>query len=205
MNTKGSIKEEMDKETPACLCPHVQLGCQHSSKPTRLTPRSRAASRRKSSRPPPGWGAVQHILAKGPLSWEAGEPVPTSYASWVAWASDCHHPGPLLPPCKRHDKISLAWLLSSSPSPAARKTAFTHTGGKCPIQGFTQQNTMEHPPCARHCTATECQMLVHRFVRTTSYNHHPILRGVCPYSHFPQEKIKLGKDKSLFQSHAASR
>lgn len=150
----------MDKETPACLCRHVQLGCQHSSKPT-TDPEEQGSQ--------PG-GKAQASTQMGSCPAHTGQGTPVLGGRRAGAHSICQL-GSLgqvtvttLGLCfhlvKRHDKISLAWLLGSSPSPAVRKTAFPCTKvGSVPFK-FSRSR----PPWSTHrapgtATATECQML----------------------------------------------
>ena len=73
----------MDKETPACLCLHVQLGCQHSSKPT-TDPEEQGSQPGGKAQASTQMGSCPAHTGQGTPVLEAGELVPTPYASWVA-------------------------------------------------------------------------------------------------------------------------
>lgn len=180
----------MDKETPACLCPHVQLGCQHSSAHD-WTPEEQGSQPGGKAQASTRMGSCPYILAKGPCVLEAGEPVPTSYASWVALGKRLSPPWASASTLK--GMIRSAFMAARfSPSPAARKTAFPRTQvGSVPFAKVSRSR----PPWSTHrapgtATATECQCCAPSPYAPPHIIITTILRGVCPYSHFPQEKIK---------------
>lgn len=195
----------MDRETPACLCRHVQLGCQHRSKPM-TDPKEQGSQ---------SGGRAQASAQMGSCPAHTGQGTPV-LGGRRAGAHSIRQLGSLgrvtvttlglcFHPVKRHDKLSLAWPQGSSPSPVVGKTALPYTQ----VGSVLFMSSRSRPPWSTHHSVCHG----HRVPNAASIASYAppriiitvILKGVCHYSHFPQEKIKLRKDKSLAQSHAASR
>lgn len=117
----------MDRDTPTCLCLHVQLGCQHSSRPmtdseeqgSQLERRAQASTQMGSC--PAHTGPGTPVLGGRRASAHSIYQLGSLEQVTVTTLGLCFHT------VKRHDKTSLAWLQGSSPSPVVWKTALQCT------------------------------------------------------------------------------